>query len=365
MKVLIAGGGTAGHINPGLAIAKYIKSKNTEAQIIFVGTERGLETKLVPREGFELKLIKVRGFRRKLSKDTFIAVKEMFQGFHEARKIVKEFKPDIVIGTGGYVCGPVVFSAYMKKIPTLIHEQNAFPGVTNRILSRFSNITAISFKESEKFFKNAKKVVLTGNPIRKEMLEIQRADARESLKIDRSIPLVVIFGGSLGAEKINQSVVDMLKNHYKEGSFKLIYATGEKQHKNVLEKLDGVKYKSVEVLPYIFDMAAVMAAADLVVCRAGAITISELTALSVPSILIPSPYVTANHQEHNAKALEKHGAALVILEKDLCGEVLHKKIVDTIKNKAKLKAMSKNAGMIGVRDAADKIYNLAIDIRNK
>ncbi|KNY24944.1 undecaprenyldiphospho-muramoylpentapeptide beta-N-acetylglucosaminyltransferase [Pseudobacteroides cellulosolvens] len=363
MKVLIAGGGTAGHINPGLAIAKYIKSKSTDTKIIFVGTERGLETKLVPREGFELKLIKVRGFRRKLSKETFISVKEMFQGFHEARSIVKEFKPDIVIGTGGYVCGPVVFSAAMRKIPTLIHEQNAFPGVTNRILSRFSNITAISFKESEKFFKGAKKIVLTGNPIRKEMLEIDRAKARESLKVDSSNPLVVIFGGSLGAEKINQSVVDMLKTHYREGTFKLIYATGEKQYKNVMEKLEGLSYKSVQVLPYIFDMAGVMAAADLAVCRAGAITISELTALSVPSIMIPSPYVTANHQEHNAKALEKHGAALVILEKDLNGEVLHKKIIDTIKNKAKLKEMSKNASMIGVRDAADKIYSLAMGIK--
>ncbi len=363
MKVLIAGGGTAGHINPGLAIAKYIKSKNHETEIIFVGTERGLETKLVPREGFELKLIKVRGFRRKISKDTFIAVKEMFQGLHEARSIVKEFKPDIVIGTGGYVCGPVVFSAAMRKIPTLIHEQNAFPGVTNRILSRFSNITAISFKESEKFFKGAKRIILTGNPIRKEMLEIERVKARESLKVDSSNPLVVIFGGSLGAEKINQSVVDMLKTHYREGTFKLIYATGEKQHKSVMEKLEGQSFKSVQVLPYIFDMAGVMAAADLVVCRAGAITISELTALSVPSIMIPSPYVTANHQEHNAKALEKHGAALVILEKDLNGEILHKKIVDTIRNKAKLKEMSKNAGMIGVKDAVDKIYSLAMEIK--
>lgn len=365
MKVLIAGGGTAGHINPGLAIAKYIKSKNPETEIMFVGTERGLETKLVPREGFELKLIKVRGFRRKLSKDTFIAFKEMFQGLSEARSIIKGFKPDIVIGTGGYVCGPVVFSAAMKRIPTLIHEQNAFPGVTNRILSRFSNITAISFKESEKFFKGAKNIMLTGNPIRKEMLEIERGKARESLKVDSGNPLVVIFGGSLGAEKINQSVVDMLKTHYREGSFKIIYATGEKQYNNVMEKLEGVSFPSVQVLPYIFDMAGIMAAADLVVCRAGAITISELTALSVPSIMIPSPYVTANHQEHNAKALEKHGAALVILEKELNGEQLHKMINETVKNKAKLKQMSKNAGMVGVRDAAEKIYGLVMDIKSK
>jgi UDP-N-acetylglucosamine--N-acetylmuramyl-(pentapeptide) pyrophosphoryl-undecaprenol N-acetylglucosamine transferase len=362
LKVLIAGGGTAGHINPGLAIAKYIKLKSPESEIIFVGTERGLETRLVPREGFELKIIKVRGFRRKLSKDTFIAFKEMFQGLAEARRIIKGFKPDMVIGTGGYVCGPVVFSAALQKIPTLIHEQNAFPGVTNRILSRFSNITAISFKESEKFFKGAKKIMLTGNPIRKEMLEIERSKARESLKVDKSNPLVVIFGGSLGAEKINQSVVDMLKTCYREGAFRIIYATGEKQYKNIMERLEGLSFPSVQVLPYIFDMAGVMAAADLVVCRAGAITISELTALSVPSIMIPSPYVTANHQEHNAKALEKHGAALVILEKDLDGELLHKKINDTIKNKSKLKEMSKNAGVVGVRDAAEKIYSLVMDI---
>ncbi|MDP4179777.1 MAG: undecaprenyldiphospho-muramoylpentapeptide beta-N-acetylglucosaminyltransferase [Bacillota bacterium] len=358
MKVLIAGGGTAGHINPGLAIAKYIKAQKPDTEIVFVGTQKGLETKLVPREGFELKTIRVRGFRRKLSKDTIVAIKELFQGYYEARRIVARYKPDIVIGTGGYVCGPVVFSASLKKVPTLIHEQNAFPGVTNRILSRFADVTAISFKESEKFFKSAKKLILTGNPIREEMLKVSREKARQKLSLDNK-PFVVIFGGSRGAETVNNTVVEMLKTNYKEGDFRMIFATGENQYSKVIEKLGDAKFNSVEVAPYIFDMANIMAAADLVVCRAGAITISELTALGVPSIMIPSPYVTANHQEHNARALEKQGAALVILEKELSGQLLYKKIRDVINDKNKLQEMAKNAKSVSVIDAAEKIYESA------
>lgn len=358
MRVLIAGGGTAGHINPGIAIAKYIKEKQPDTEIVFVGTQRGLETKLVPREGFELKLIRVRGFKRKLSFDTLVAVKELFGSLSEAARVIKDFKPDIVIGTGGYVCGPVLFSAARKKIPTLVHEQNAFPGVTNRILSRFVKVVAISFKESEKFFGSAKKLVLTGNPIRKEMLDIDSANIGKKSREVGGIPVVVVFGGSRGAEKINQTIADMIRNNLKETDCKIIFATGESQYQKIMKQLEGVSNKSLEVMPYIFDMANVMASADLVICRAGAITISELTALGVPSVMIPSPYVTANHQEHNARALEKQGAAEVILEKELDHKLLYQKMISLIRDKRKLEKMAANAKRVGVRDASLKIYSI-------
>lgn len=362
MRILIAGGGTAGHINPGIAIAKYIKQKNPEAEIVFVGTRKGLETKLIPREGFELKLITVRGFRRKLSADTLKAVKELFQGIFEARKIIKDYKPDIVIGTGGYVCGPVVFNASRMKIPTFIHEQNAFPGVTNRILSRFTDAVAISFKDSKDFFKAAKKLVLTGNPVRNEMLQVERSEARKKLGISSEQPVVAIMGGSRGAENINEAVVDMTLKYYRDGDCKIIFATGEAQYEKIMEKLGEGKPPNVEVVPYIYDVADVIAASDLVICRAGAITTSELTVVGIPSILIPSPYVTANHQEHNARALEEQGASVVILEKDLNGNILYNQMMSLLKDKEQLIKMSRNAKKIGIPNATEKIYSIVKEV---
>lgn len=364
MRVLISGGGTAGHINPAISIAKHIMKKNNRAEILFVGTEKGLEAKLVPRENFHLETIKVRGFKRKLSLDTLVTVKELFQGLLEARKIVKDYRPDVVIGTGGYVCGPVVFNAARMKIPTLIHEQNAFPGVTNRILSRFVDRVAISFKESESYFKKREKVMFTGNPLRSEMLEAERDTARQKLKIQKDEFFVVIFGGSRGAEKINQEVSELIKKYYREIDFKLLFATGERQYEKIHENLKTYQSENINVVPYIYDMANVMAAADLVVARAGAMTLSELTALKTPSILIPSPYVTANHQEHNARALEENGAAIVILEKDLTSDILYKQIMSLAQDKNSLKKMSSNAGKLAITDAADKIYIIINEIVN-
>lgn len=365
MKVLITGGGTAGHINPGLAIAKYIKEKNENAEILFIGTDKGLETKLVPREGFELKTIRVRGFKRRLSFDTIAAVKELFLGMAESRSLIKAFRPDIVIGTGGYVCGPVVFNASLMKIPTLIHEQNAFPGVTNRILARFVDAVAFSFKESTKYFKKAKKLVLTGNPIRREVLIADRQLAREKLGINQDTPMVVVFGGSRGAQNINEAVVDMVLNHYTGTECNLIFAPGEAQFESISERLGTSREPALSIVPYIYDMGNVMAAADLLICRAGAITISEVSALGVPSIIIPSPYVTANHQEYNARALEKNGAAVVILEKDLNGDLLYQQMTDLLKNKEQLAKMARNAKKLGITNAAEKIFSIVQELLKK
>ncbi len=359
MKVLIAGGGTGGHINPGLAIAKYIREQEPDSEITFVGTQKGLETKLVPREGYRLETITVRGFKRKISFDTVVAVKELIQSFFEASKLIERIKPDVVIGTGGYVCGPVLYVAAKKGIPTLIHESNAFPGVTNRILARYVDYVAISFKDSKKYFKQTAKLVHTGNPVRQELLNKNKADAKSQLDTVKSKPLIVVMGGSRGARKINETVAEMLNNNFK-GEFNIIFSTGEQQFEiiNSSIKID-IKYKSmVKVVPYIYDVEKVYAASDLMVCRAGAITISELQTMGIPSILIPSPYVTANHQEHNARSLEKDGGAVVILENELNADAIYTQICNLISNKNVLSKMATDATKNRMIDSASKIYSL-------
>lgn len=365
MKVLIAGGGTGGHVNPGLAIANYIKKRHPDASIIFVGTRKGLESKLVPREGYELKYITVRGFARKLSKDTLEAVRDLFRGLREARKILKEFRPDIVIGTGGYVCGPVLYAAARLKIPCVIHEQNAYPGVTNRILSRFVDAVAISFKEAEPYFKSAKKLVFTGNPVKQEMLAADRNTARQRLGIPADLPFAVVVCGSRGAAYVNKAVTEMLTQEYKPSDFRLLFGTGDVHYEAVREQLKGYNYSSVEVVPYIFNAADVYAAADLLVCRAGALTIAELTAIGVPSVMIPSPYVTANHQEHNARSLEKQGGTVVILEKELSGKLLYQQITRLLKDREQLTRMSKSAKKAGILNATEKIYGMVMEAIKK
>ncbi|HEX2925183.1 MAG TPA: undecaprenyldiphospho-muramoylpentapeptide beta-N-acetylglucosaminyltransferase [Ruminiclostridium sp.] len=366
MKVLIAGGGTGGHINPGLAIAKYIKQKEPEAEITFVGTKRGLETILVPREGFPLETITVRGFKRKLSLDTLIAIKELIQSFFQASRLLKRLKPDVVIGTGGYVCGPVLYMASKKGIPALIHESNAYPGVTNRLLEKHVNYVAISFKDAEKYFKNKNKLVLTGNPVRQELLNSRRQEVLADLDIVEGKPLIVAMGGSRGAKKINETIAEMLNSYFK-GEFNLIFATGEAQFEEINSsvKIDEKYGDMVKIVPYIYNVDKVYVASDLMICRAGAITISELQTMGIPSILIPSPYVTANHQEHNARSLERDGGAVVILENELNADLLYKQICSLISNKDVLKKMSKSATKNSVPDSVEKIYRLIKEINIK
>ena len=239
---------------------------------------------------------------------------------------------------------------------SLIHEQNAFPGVTNKILAKFVDKVAISFKESEKFFKNGKKIIFTGNPIRNEMLNADRKAAREKLGIEKDKPLVAIFAGSRGAETINSTVSELIRLHKDDDKFHILFATGEAQYEKIMKSLGSVSSKYIKIVPYIYDMADVMAASDLVVGRAGAITISELTALGVPSLLIPSPYVTANHQEYNARALEKQGAGIVVLEKNLNHNTLYDQISDLLKDRDMLRKMADNAKKMGITNASEKIY---------
>jgi UDP-N-acetylglucosamine--N-acetylmuramyl-(pentapeptide) pyrophosphoryl-undecaprenol N-acetylglucosamine transferase len=358
MKYIISGGGTGGHINPGIAIAKEILTNEPDAEILFVGTQRGLEGKLVPREGFDIEYIDVKGLRRKLSFDNFKTVGKLINSFGSIKEIFREFEPDAVIGTGGYVCFPVVFSAALKKIPTIIHEQNAFPGITNKILARYVDEVAISFEEARSRFKGKAKITLTGNPIRNDLFLLDRAKARENLGMAEDVPLVVIFGGSLGAEHINECVRDMINLHGDEISYNLILATGMKHFEKVMRYIKNPLPDNIQIVPYIYNMGEVLAAADLAVTRGGAITISELSVLGVPSILVPSPFVAENHQEFNARALESKGAAVVILQNQLTHEILYGQIQKLIKDKELRIKMTSAAKKSGIKNAAPAIYSL-------
>ncbi|MCL2486764.1 MAG: UDP-N-acetylglucosamine--N-acetylmuramyl-(pentapeptide) pyrophosphoryl-undecaprenol N-acetylglucosamine transferase, partial [Oscillospiraceae bacterium] len=329
MKFLIAGGGTAGHINPALAIAGEIKTRQPDAEIRFVGTPWGMESRLVPQAGFAFSPMKVAGFQRKISleniKRNAQAVWYLSQSTAAAMKIINEFEPDVAVGAGGYVSGPIMRQAAIMGVPLVIHEQNAFPGVTTKMLSKYAaRICVASAAARERIERNREfdddKFCVTGNPIRQDILAYDKGRARKELKIDDR-PLVLSFGGSLGARAINESILELLENSAENKKFNHIHGYGQ-YGGFVPERLReaGIEPGSapnLDVREYINDMPRAMAAADLIICRAGAITLSELEAVGKPSILIPSPNVAENHQYHNAMELARRGAAVVIPESDL------------------------------------------------
>ena len=366
MKVIITGGGTGGHIYPALSIARRIKDTHRDAEILYVGTEHGLEAKLVPKEGFNFKSVRVKGFSRKLSMDTLISIKELALGMNDARRVIKEFAPDVVIGTGGYVCGPVVFLAAIKGIPTLIHEQNAFPGVTNKILSKVVNRVAGSFEESIERFNNLEKVKITGNPVRQDLFSIDKTKAYKELEIDKNLPFILCFGGSGGQKSLNDSMLKFIAENANNKKIQILHITGERFFKKFVKELEDMGIsnldKNIKVVPYFYEMPKALNITDLTITSGGAITIAELTAVGVPSIIVPKAYTAENHQEYNAKALEDKGASIMIKEKDLNYEVLSKNIHELLDNRSKLDEMSENSKAIGIKYADVKIVNLVEEI---
>ncbi|MBR2040691.1 MAG: undecaprenyldiphospho-muramoylpentapeptide beta-N-acetylglucosaminyltransferase [Clostridia bacterium] len=361
MKILFAGGGTAGHINPALAVAGYIKEHHPDAEISYIGTAGRLEAKLVPEKGYDFHTIDVVGFSRSLSPKGVIknvnAVKKAVTASNRCKKLLKEINPDVVVGTGGYVSGPVLKTAQKMGFKTAIHEQNAFPGVTTKMLAGGADTVMLAMKEAERHLNLKKKPVITGNPIRLELLKVKREEARKKLGLDNR-PLILSCGGSLGAVKFNETVTELRTWHNGSGKFYHIHATGKLGYEDMKKALSGIKLaKEIDLREYINDMDICMAAADLVICRAGAITLGELQACGKPSILIPSPYVAENHQFHNAMYLKKAGAAEVLEEKDLSGETLIKSVEMLIENKPKLEKMSFNAKKSAIIDANERIYN--------
>ena len=346
MRAILTGGGTGGHIYPAVSIAKEIQKRYKNAEIIFVGTEKGLESKIVPKEGFNLKTIKVRGFERKFTIKNLVAVKEAVLSIRSVRRIIKNFKPDIVIGTGGYVCGTVILAAAWMGIPTLIHESNAFAGLTNKLLFRFVDRIALNFEEAAKYFGNPRKVAITGNPIRTDILDISKQTGLLEFGFRDNIPLVFVTGGSRGARKINQSILALAEECSKTGKFQLLHMTGDTQYEAVLQSYRERKIPTnsvnIKVVPYLYNMPYALAASDLVISRCGAMILSEVAVLGKPSILIPFPYSADNHQEYNAKAIEKKGAAILILEQDLSEKKLKDIVLELLNDSQKLHSMAAN-----------------------
>ncbi|MBR5155467.1 MAG: undecaprenyldiphospho-muramoylpentapeptide beta-N-acetylglucosaminyltransferase [Clostridia bacterium] len=368
MKILFAGGGTAGHVNPAVAVANYIKEKEPASEFLFVGTKEGMESTLIPKQGYNIEFIKAHGFKRSISLANIKTVAEIVTGTAKARKIIKSFKPDAVVGTGGYVAGPVLLAAAMMKIPTLIHESNAFPGVTVRMLARFVNVVALGMGDAAKFLKKGCRIEVTGNPVRPSILATTKSNAKKALDLDER-KTVLIFGGSLGAEKINEVTVDWISQIAKERKYQIIMSTGRDNHYQGVMKHFGEnginlsEYPQLRVSEYIYDMDLCLNAADLIIARSGG-SVSEMTALGKAAILIPSPYVAGNHQEHNARAVERSGGAVVICEKDLSLKTLKNAAESILENDSVLEKMSQASQSIGIKDATDKIYKILQELIN-
>ena len=364
MKVIIAAAGTAGHINPGLAIANKIKEEEKDSKIIFIGTNRGLENDLVPRAGYELKIIDAYGLSKKISIENIKKMCTTLRATSKARKIIKEFKPDIIVGAGGYICGPVVWAAKKENIPVVLHESNAFPGKAVKYLAKKADTVLISFEEARERIPNAKNIVFTGTPVKIKKQNYSIEEKKKILKeinLDNNLPIVLIFGGSQGAQKINEAIVGIIEDKLNT-KYQIIWATGPKQYdivKNELKQksIDIENIKNAKILPYIYNMEELMNISNVIVARSGAMTITEISNLGKPSILIPLPNVSQNHQLRNAEVLQKIVDGRSRLDDKLEKNILNNEILDIISNPENMRKMGEKASTKSVENVQEKIYN--------
>ena len=363
MRVIIAAAGTAGHINPGIAIANKIKQEEKDSEIIFLGTTRGLENDLVPKAGYELKTIDAYGLSKEISVANLKKMLKTIKGVGAAKKLVKEFKPDVVIGAGGYICGAATLAANKYNVPVVLHESNAFPGKAVKMLAKKVDKILISFKDAEQRIQNANKIVYTGTPVKiskKEYGVNEKTEIVKSVGLSEIKPIVLIFGGSQGAQKINEAVIGILTEKLNK-NYQIIWATGPKQYdiiKTTLAEnnLDIENIPNAKIVPYIYNMEGIMNVSNVIVARSGAMTIAEISNLGKPSILVPLPNVSQDHQLYNAKVLEKAGAAQIILNNELTKDNLNKGINSIVMDANKMRNMSENALKEASYNVEDKIY---------
>ncbi len=359
MKVIITGGGTGGHIYPAIAIADEIKRKDPGSEILYIGNKIGLEKDIVPRFGYDMRFVAAKWIdRRNILKiaDTGF---HTLRGILQSRRIMKKFKPDAVIGTGGYVCFPVIYAAHGFGARCYIHEQNAFPGMANKLLERFADKIFLGFGEAGSYFKEPQKHVVSGNPVRNDFFEVNREKARTELGIPVESFVIFVFGGSQGSEAINHAVLDLTCAVDAKENMYLIFATGTMYYDEMIEKMKnlGMENESrIRLRPYIDDMARCISAADIVIGRAGALSVAEICTVGRASILIPSPNVTGNHQFFNAKAVADKGGALLIEEKNLTAEKLAEAVLKFEKAPDVLLEMGEKSRTAFPVNGAETIY---------
>lgn len=360
MKIIITGGGTGGHIYPGISLAREFQSRDKDNQIVFVGAEQKMESDIIPREGFQFFGLRIRGMERKICLSNLSALFLLLRSLVTSFRIIKSFKPDLVIGTGGYVSGSVALVSSLLGIPTFIHEQNLIPGITNKILSLTSKKVFISFPESKKYFWRRSRTVFLGNPIRENIWQGDKKKLIKETNLNIDKKTILVFGGSKGASKINQMILDSLdfidKSIWQE--WQILILSGEEDYNNLMEKVSNSQYKGeVRIISYLHHIEDAYDLADLVVCRAGATSIAELTAKGLAALLIPYPYATANHQLYNALFLESEQAALVIREEELTKERLADELSKLMQDSKKLDLLAKNSKNLGNRKAGQDIVN--------
>ena len=363
-RVIFTCGGTAGHVNPAIALAQVLHRQDPEIRFLFVGAERGLEKDLIPKAGYDFRTVHISSFHRSMRpaeiRHNLVSVCNLVRAPREARAILRDFQPDVVVGTGGYASYPMVKAAAKAGIPTAVHESNIVPGLTTEMLEPYAGRIMVGFETCRRHYRHPDKVVVTGTPVRDDFFTMTKAAAKARLGVDDGRPLVVSFWGSLGASGMNAEMADFLELEAAHEPFHHIHGAGVSGYPKLLEQLqskgvDLARHPALEVREYIYDMAAVMRAADLVLCRAGASTISELTALGVPALIVPSPYVTNNHQEKNARALEEAGGAAVLTEAESSGQELFRLTCSLLKDPKHMEEMAGAMSRLGIPDAAERI----------
>ncbi len=365
MKIVIAGGGTGGHLFPGIAVAKELKRRLDSAEIMFIGTPEGIESRIVPREGFDIKFIRSEGI---VGRSIFKAIKSVAKiplSMKDSRAILKDFKPDVVLGVGGYCSGPVLLGAFLMGIPTIIHEQNTIPGLANKLLGKFVNIAAVTYFESMDFFPKDK-TYLTGNPVRDEILKGDKERGCRVFSLDKELFTIFVFGGSSGASNINKALSESLVylEDFKD-KIQFLHQTGEKDFDYVREFYHARGFRGA-VIPFTFDMADAYAVADIVISRAGATTLAELTACGKAAILIPYPFAANNHQEINARKLWDLGAAQMLLNGDLSGKTLSDLVRYLLEDPDAIGEMERISSSLGKSDATKKIFEFIVGlVKNK
>ncbi len=369
MKVLIAGGGTGGHVYPGIAIANEIRHRHPDWEIEFVGRHDSIEGRVVPEAGYEIHHLYVSAYERYYSRlEKAQVIGRLLISIKDSFKLMRKIDPDIVVGTGGYICGPIVLTAALKKLPSLISEQNVIPGFTIKTLSRFADTVCTSFKDTAQYMHHPERCVLTGNPVRREFGLFTKEIARKSLKIGPEVKMILSFGGSAGAKTINDSIARLILHYKNDPNVFIYHVTGYDSHQDVIDFLksneyDPAQHKNAKVVSYTGEMPMLLNAADLVISRSGAMTISEINYVGAAALYSPYPHAANDHQTKNALVTQNNGASVIIKDSEMTGENLIKTVTEILNNDKLLKEMALKSKELGIRNSAellcDEIEKLA------